>query len=80
MKKLKYIILAIIGIACGWGLILLIDGRVRHHEVLECQRWQQQAIDYAEVGYYLTEWQRRQCEALGVPIKLAEPILRNYNY
>ena len=49
---------------------------IKKHEQGECQRWQQQAKDYAENGYYLTDWQIEQCEAVGYPIEIAPVVPR----
>jgi hypothetical protein len=46
------------------------------YEQGECQRWQQQAIDYAQAGFYLTDWQIEQCEAVGYPVKVAPVVPR----
>jgi hypothetical protein len=55
-----------------------IDNAIIKHERDECIRWQQQAIDFADAGFYLTPWQEAQCEAVGFPVKVKEPERRNY--
>jgi len=52
------------------------DKAIQKHEQGECQRWQQQAKDYAENGYYLADWQIEQCEAVGYPVKVAPVVPR----
>ena len=52
------------------------DKAIQKHEQGECQRWQQQAIDYANAGFYLTDWQIEQCEAVGYPVKVAPVVPR----
>jgi len=52
------------------------DKAIQKHEQAECQRWQQQAIDYAQAGFYLTDWQIEQCEAVGYPVKVAPVVPR----
>jgi len=73
---IKFIVGCVTGIVLGYGLIALIDNRIRVNEQVECQRWQQQAIDYANAGYYLTDWQFEQCEAVGYPVKVAPVVPR----
>lgn len=60
----------------GMAIVKYVDGAITKHEQVECQRWQQQAIDYAQAGYYLTDWQIAQCEAVGFPIKVAPAVPR----
>ena len=52
------------------------DNAINKSEQGECQRWQQQAIDYANAGFYLTDWQIEQCEAVGYPVKVAPVVPR----
>jgi len=76
-------------LAIGEGLVLSLlltgaiftavnytDKAIQKHEQGECQRWQQQAIDYANAGFYLTDWQIEQCEAVGYPVKVAPVVPR----
>lgn len=64
------------GTIAGMAIVKYVDGAITKHEQVECQRWQQQAIDYAQAGYYLTDWQIAQCEAVGFPIKVAPAVPR----
>lgn len=77
---IKFIFGIGIGVILGYVSMFLIDGRIQAHERLECQRWQREAIEFSEYGYYLTQWQLDQCDALGEPVELKEPIKRNYTY
>ena len=70
----------VIMFAIVWGLIFIIDGRIKTNEKQECFLWQKQAVEYADYDYYLTQWQRDQCEALGVPVRLPDPVKRNDTY
>jgi len=76
-KNMKQIIITAIALAVA-GIIagLAIVKYVEKHEQGECQRWQQQAIDYANAGFYLTDWQIEQCEAVGYPVKVAPVVPR----
>ena len=65
------IALAVAGIVAGLAIIHYVDTAITRNEQGECQRWQQQAIDYAQAGFYLTDWQIEQCEAVGYPVKVA---------
>ena len=53
-----------------------INGAIIRHEQNECRAWQQQAIDFADAGFYLTSWQEAQCEAVGLPVQVKEPTPR----
>ena len=77
MKNVLNIFVIIILLCC----VLLIsayytDNAINKSEQAECQRWQQQAIDYAQAGFYLADWQIEQCEAVGYPVKVAPVVPR----
>ncbi len=67
------------GTIAGMAIVKYVDGAITKHEQVECQRWQQQAIDYAQAGYYLTDWQIEQCEAVGYPVKVAPVVQKKWN-
>jgi len=73
-------LLCVGGIIAGIVIAKYVDHAITKHEQVECQRWQQQAIDYAQVGYYITDWQKAQCEAVGYSIKVAPVVPRNNFY
>jgi len=74
------IIIALAGVLVGYLICKYVDTAIIRHEQNECRIWQQQAIDYADAGYYLTDCQTAQCEAIGYPVKVAKPIPRNDNH
>jgi len=73
---IKFIVGCAVGVALGYALLNLIDGRIQYHEQLECRQWQKEAIEFANFGYYLTQWQLNQCEAVGYPVKVAPVVTR----
>jgi hypothetical protein len=48
------------------GAFYLFGQGVRKAEKIECIKWQQQAVDYAAAGYYVADWQVKQCEVAGI--------------
>jgi len=64
------------GTLAGFLIIKYIDNAIYKHEIAECLRWQEYAVDYADAGFYLTTWQEKQCETIGYPVKLKEPLPR----
>ena len=45
----------------------ILRSGVSKAERVECYQWKAQAQQFA--GFYLTEWQKAQCEALSIHIK-----------
>lgn len=77
MKKTIIVFITLLFvITCGLSVMQYVDYAITQHEQNECKLWQQQAIDYANVGYYLTDWQIKQCEIVGYPIKVAPVVPR----
>lgn len=79
MNKDKIILgfLMVIGFAlCFAGFVSYTNQAIKKHEQAECKRWQEQAKEYLRYGYYLTDWQIDQCNAVGYPITLQEPVPR----
>jgi len=74
------IIIALAGVLVGYLICKYVDTAIIRHEQNECRLWQQQAINFADAGFYLTSWQEAQCEAVGYPIKDTPIIPRNDNY
>ena len=42
--------------------LFVLNFAIRRAERAECVKWHQQANEYP--GFYLTQWQRAQCEAV----------------
>lgn len=59
-KTMKYIIY-IVGIAIAMAALAWMSGAIwERQEVYECTKWAKEAKEYR--GYYLLEWQAKQCE------------------
>ncbi len=49
------------------GFFYLLNSGLKQEEKMECIVWQQQARELK--GFYYTEWQVKQCRAVGVSIE-----------
>jgi hypothetical protein len=65
-KILQFVALIILMLAIGAVFI----GGLAKSERAECATLQAQAFEYAEKGFYLTDWQKEMCEYRGVPVIL----------
>jgi hypothetical protein len=65
---IKIIILLIIGTATLGAFMLLIEWGTERQEQYECQKWQVEAKEYADKGYFLADWQKAQCQHYGIEI------------
>lgn len=48
------------------ALAFLLNVGFNRSEIVECNQWAEQAHEYA--GFYLTQWQKDQCDAHGIDI------------
>ncbi len=63
------IIVAFLLLALSAAIVLVKRGFAAH-EINECQKWQQEAIDYSDKGYFITDWQKAQCDHHDIQIKI----------
>lgn len=49
------------------GMVGVIAWGLDRQEVVECNQWKEQSNQFA--GFYLTEWQKEQCDAHGVEVQ-----------
>lgn len=61
---LEIFALAVIGFMVYYGF--------QKQEVVDCLTWQRQAANYPD--FYLVEWQKKQCDAHGIPIEFVRVI------
>jgi len=64
----KFIILLIVGLIGLGAFMLLIEWGTEKQEQYECQKWQTEAKEYADKGYFLADWQKAQCQHYGIEI------------
>ncbi len=61
-KEIGEIALIVVGsVVCVIFIIELIFIGFARQEITECNKWQQEAAVYP--GYYLSKWQKDQCDA-----------------
>jgi len=65
---LKLIFTIVAGLAIFLLLILIASKGISGSEETECLQWKRQAIDYKDVGFYLTGWQKAQCDHYHIDI------------
>ena len=63
---MKYIAITLIGIASVLGLSYTMANGLKRAERVECYEWHRQSQQF--VGFYLTEWQKAQCDHHGINI------------
>lgn len=63
MKVLQAIIISTFILFVLAALMLM---GVKNEEKVSCHKWQTQATEYPD--FYLTEWQKEQCDAHGIEI------------
>ena len=63
ITKIIYALLVVLLIAVSF---LLVKRVMELHEVGECIQWREYANRYA--GFYLSDWQKEQCEAMGIDV------------
>ena len=61
----KIVTVATVSVACV-GIVAAALVGLSRSEAVECFKWQRQAEQYP--GFYLTEWQARQCAAKSIII------------
>lgn len=61
----KIVVWTIAGMTVGAFLAIFASG-IGSSEKSECLKWQNEAKDIK--GFYLTEWQKSQCDAHGVSV------------
>jgi len=57
MKNITITLLVIVSV---FSLIFTISSGIQRGEKVECYEWQRQSEQF--VGFYLTEWQKSQCD------------------
>ena len=57
----------VVGVMLFGMFIVLFLKAVEKQEVAECGKWKQEAA--VIVGFYLTDWQKAQCQAHNIIIK-----------
>lgn len=63
MKEVFYVILIVCAIA---GVMFGVITGINNSEATECFKWQGQAKQFP--GFYLTNWQKGQCDAHSITI------------
>ncbi len=63
---MKNIAITLIVIASVIGLIYAISIGLERTDRVDCYKWQRQSEQF--VGFYLTEWQKAQCDYHGIEI------------
>lgn len=58
---------AILGLILA-SLVFLTLSAINKSERAECLKWKAEALEYG-ARYYLTQWQKDQCDAHQIPIK-----------
>ena len=72
-KEFIAIILALVtGVLTATAVVIIIifaaSGALWQSETVECYRWKEQALRYKDIGFYLTRWQKAQCDVHKVEI------------
>ena len=63
MKKLLFLLLVIVYF---FVFLAILEMGIEKQEKFECYQWQKQAKEFP--GFYLTEWQREQCEHYNIKV------------
>ena len=65
IKALLFFILLV-----GYFTIFMIVGEwgMERQEAYECRKWQAEAIEFADKGYFFANWQVEQCNARQIPV------------
>jgi quinol-cytochrome oxidoreductase complex cytochrome b subunit len=66
MKAMKIIYFALFIATIVIFLTYLANLGLIKHEINECEKWKTEAEIYPD--YYLLEWQKKQCEYLGISL------------
>lgn len=71
MKDLIILAIGLSLITAGTSLMMYAIGQstIYNYEKQECQKWSLEAISYKDVGYFLADWQKDQCDHYGITIK-----------
>lgn len=64
--KVKNFAITLIVIASLIGLFYAVTSALDRAERVECYKWQRHSEQF--VGFYLTEWQKSQCDYHGIDI------------
>ena len=72
-KNIEIIILITLVITSGLLLFYELESRLQLGEKAECNKWVRYSEEYSD--FYLTEWQREQCDTVGVEINV--PVIKN---
>ena len=67
-KILKSTLLFVAGLVIILLTFWIASKAIGRSEEVECWKWKQQAIDYKNVGFYLTKWQKAQCDHYRIDI------------
>lgn len=67
MKVYQFLLLAIVLVFISILFFVATDRGLRGYERYECQKWQAEAKMYQ--GYFLTGWQKAQCDHYEVEIE-----------
>lgn len=72
MRDFIFICLTILVLAFAIaGILAIISYGISLSEYAECENWKDQAQKFP--GYYITQWQKQQCDAhqveIGAPVK-----------
>lgn len=68
---LKFLVFLVILIFVVANLVMMLYIGLDKNEKVECRKWQKYSVEYP--GFYLTQWQKTQCDShqifINSPIK-----------
>jgi hypothetical protein len=65
-KTIQFILLLFLGVLFLAGFIIIMEWGMERQEQYECQKWQIEAIEFADKGWSAADWQYQQCSHWGL--------------